>query len=309
MTLALNRLNLTHNQGATLIDLDFANGRYWPALPAVALVDTRASDQWVVDTAGTYSQKTSGVLAYSNSGLLVEPAATNSLLRGNDFNNTLGWAKVNITVTSASLSALGLSFDKIAATTAASTLMNQSVAGIGSASGNTYSIIVGKGSGAVDANRFYFRDVTAATFFQGVQLNLDTGAITYLTGSSGASVVQLATGYWRLSLTGTPAAGNTLMGYVCFAGGVTETAGEYSYVSNAQLEVGTVASSIIPTVATGVTRAANAITIQRTGIGRVVFTFDDNSQQIVSGINPATQYTIPTTLNRRLIKRLTGYAS
>src|SRR5437879_11734980 len=85
--------------------------------------------------------------------------------------------------------------------------------------------------------------------------------------------------------------------------------GQTFYAWGAQVELGASPSSYIPTTTVTVARAADSCVIQRTGIGRVVFTFDDNSQQTVSGIDTAAQYSIPTNLNRPLIKRMTGYAS
>ncbi|WP_398468530.1 hypothetical protein [Tardiphaga sp.] len=76
----------------------------------------------------------------------------------------------------------------------------------------------------------------------------------------------------------------------------------------AQNEQAPAPSSPMLSGASAASRAANAITVQRTGVSRIVFTFDDDSQQIVTGINTAAQYTIPTSLNRRLIKRMVGYA-
>jgi hypothetical protein len=89
-----------------------------------------------------------------------------------------------------------------------------------------------------------------------------------------------------------------------------QNSGDNVYIWQGDAELGTVAptSTIITTTASA-TRSADSIVIQYTGIVRMIFTFDDNSTQTITGINPATNYTIPTNLNRPLIKRMTGYAS
>ena len=107
----------------------------------------------------------------------------------------------------------------------------------------------------------------------------------------------------RLTGTVTPAAGfaNTT---ITLSGPARRTDGIYGV----QLETGLVATSYIPNTGTGVaTRAADAATFTvPAGVGHLLYTFDDNSTQLVTV--SAGSYTIPTTLNRSNIKSIVGSA-
>ncbi len=175
-----------------------------------------------------------------------------------DFSNA-AWPTTNVTVTpNATVAPDGASTaDKIEVTTTAATIIARTTSSAGSASGNTYSIYVKKGSGATDANIFLLRNNTTATNLALVTINYDTGVVSQGTGT-GAFSVNVGNGWWRLVLPATTgiSAGDALVVYVCFTGG-TETAGEFAYVWGAQLEAGSFATSYIPTQASQVTRAAD----------------------------------------------------
>jgi hypothetical protein len=188
-------------------------------------------------------------------GLLIEEQRTNLLTYSEQFDNA-AWQKTNVTVTTNQITAPdGTSgADKIAATASASTALLQQVASVASTTA-TYTIYVQRGSGDTDANSFLVRNVTTLTNLLQVTVNYATGAITYVTGSSGASMTDVGGGWWRLALTVSSGltSGNTVNVYTCFAG-ATETAAEFAYSWGAQLEVGAFATSYIPTVASQVTR-------------------------------------------------------
>jgi hypothetical protein len=190
-------------------------------------------------------------------GLLIEEQRTNLLTYSSEFDNAV-WTKTNATVSAnVTIAPDGtLTADKLEPATTASTSICQSV--IIAASSYTGSVYVKKGSGASDANRFYLRDSTTATTLLQVAIDYDTLVITYVIGSTGASVQNVGNGWLRVSLTITSSLtiGNTLRYGVCFVGN-NETAGEFAYAWGAQLEAGAFPTSYIPTTSATVTRVAD----------------------------------------------------
>lgn len=76
------------------------------------------------------------------------------------------------------------------------------------------------------------------------------------------------------------------------------------YVWDAQHEVGSTISAIIPTSSSAVTRSADALSFTvPAGVSTLRYTFDDDSTQDVTGVS-AGSYTVPTNLNRAWIKRI-----
>lgn len=73
------------------------------------------------------------------------------------------------------------------------------------------------------------------------------------------------------------------------------------------LEKATAASSPIVSSGAAATRAADSVTIALpSGTHNLTFTFDDNTEQTVTGLSG--NYTIPTTLNRAIIRRIAAVA-
>jgi hypothetical protein len=190
-------------------------------------------------------------------GMLVETASTNQILYGSDYTNA-AWAKTNVGV----ITATGI--------TAPDGSITQSLYAIASVATNflnatniittgttyTYSVHMRQGSSATVPNAVLLRNNTTATNLLGVTVNLVTGAITYTTGSSGASTQYVGNGWWRVSLTVSTGitVGDGLFTYVGWTGG-TATAGDNVYVWGAQLEAQAWASSYIPTYATATLRS------------------------------------------------------
>lgn len=174
----------------------------------------------------------------TNAQGLIEYAPHNLLTYSENFDNAV-WAKSNATVTANAIVAPDgtLTADKLEAATTTTTSVFQSITI--AASSYTGSVYVKIGSGASDANRFYLRDNTAGTTLLQIAINYDTLAITYIVGSTGASVESVGNGWLRLSLTVTSGLtnGNTLRYGVCFVGN-SETAGEFAYIWGAQLNIG-----------------------------------------------------------------------
>ena len=220
---------------------------------------TRASTGYAQTSAGALTAFASGELRRTDKGVLIEGARTNLFLRSQDW--SASWNLTNVTVTSAATTAPDgtLTASKIEATTSAATTINQNAAV--AATSFSASIYIKKGSGATDANAFKVRNNTTATDLISITVNYDTGAITYVTGSSGATMTALADGWWRLTFVYSGiTSGDGVRFFPAFIGG-TETANEFCYLWGAQLEAASFPSSYIPTTTASATRAADFLTV------------------------------------------------
>lgn len=133
---------------------------------------------------------------------------------------------------------------KVSATASTSTAFSRQVSSVANANnGFTFSAVVKKGSGATDANKFMIYNSTTTTVLLSISVNYDTLDITYVTGSTGASIEQVGNGFIRVILTVTSGIsdGNTITNYIFFRS-QPETAGEYAYAASAQFENGTTAT-------------------------------------------------------------------
>jgi hypothetical protein len=194
--------------------------------------------------------------------LLVEPSAANTALQSAGFEVSGTWAPTNISVTTGTTSA----FIAPDGSTDADLLADNSTNGrhrvqqnlLSFTSGTTYtfSVFVKKNS----SNRFLL--INANTAFNSVAaLSLDTLAITNISGS-GASVENYGNGWYRFSIRGT--ASTTTTGGTVFVQ-MQDTNADGTYIGNgssfylwgAQLEVGSVATSYIPTTTASATRGAD----------------------------------------------------
>jgi hypothetical protein len=283
-----------------IIDEWFTQSKYFPGPIASDLVDTRSTTKLITDTAGLLSSVAINTLPISNAGMLVEPAATNLALWSQDFTNA-AWNPF---------------------TGGTGTISTTAASGIAPDGTNTATLITINRSSATfsDARVGSLFTGTAAAYTGSVYLKAngagDVGKIIDVCFYNGTSVLSVShmtlTSAWqRVSVTGTLAASAScefIFGYLSSNSGGSNQLGSTSVlVWQADVVLGAM-SSPIKTTNASLTRSADSIVVQHTGIGSVVFTFDDNSQQTISGINTATQYTIPTNLSRALIKRMTGYA-
>ncbi|MGE8152473.1 phage head spike fiber domain-containing protein [Pseudomonas vancouverensis] len=190
--------------------------------------------------------------------LLIEPAATNLLLRSAEFENAF-WGKNNAAVTvSAALAPDGLGFlRQVTATASTSSSIFRSI-GL-TASLHTESFYVKAGTVGTCSLRFFdsIGEAARATFdlISGVVLSSAGGVLV------GRTIKSVGGGVYRLTLTADysvrSSAGLAVYLYVTSATGATT--GDSIFAWGAQLEPGTSATSHIPTTTTQITRAADIL--------------------------------------------------
>lgn len=202
--------------------------------------------------------------------ILVEPIRTNWVLRSEEIGN---WSTYNAIVSSNhSTSPDG---------TQNADLVYPSITG--GVSGQVYrNIAIGVNLNDVvtvsafvkssNKNFAYIAPIQTASFNPAAWFNLTTGAITNVIVGATASITEFANGWWRISVTTTATAGsyNAIIGSTDIAGNNTNTASGTNgiLVWGAQVEIGTTATSYIPTTTIGVTR--NADSIIKTGITNLI---------------------------------------
>lgn len=220
-------------------------------------------------------------------GLLIEEARTNLLLYSADFTNA-AYVNSNVTVTANATAAPDGTTTADLLTAAATASVNLQQSSAVAATSATYSIFAKQGSGATQANAFRLRNTTTATTLVEITINYSTGAVTYVTGSTGAAAVNFGNGWWRITLTATTGitSGDTIRCDQCFVG--ASTVGHNAYVWGAQLEAGAFATSYIPTVASTVTRNADVATMTGTNFSSWYNQSEGTFVTEASSINPDT---------------------
>lgn len=192
-------------------------------------------------------------------GVLIEPQRTN-LFTNSDMASGTSPSNVSNTDSSVPSPIGGLNFRRVEAISSDTTSFAKTISSSGSASGNTLTFFVKKGSGATDANRFLLRNSTTATNVAQCSIDYDTGVVATALGTCDAE--ELPGGVWRLRLTATSGVsnGDNLTVYCGFIGS-SESAGEYLLVTGAQLEAGAFPTSYIPTAGSQVTRARDQVSL------------------------------------------------
>ncbi len=230
--------------------------------------------------------------------LLREPAATNLVLRSEQFDNAF-WFPLNLNAFgSGSVANTVGTFDPYG-TNVADYIQENTATGFhaviaifaGNLSGTTYTFSVFVKA----AQRNIVQLLNNAGGGGQANFNLTTGVATLLNGVS-ASMQNFGNGWYRCRLTYTSSfTGNhNVQVRICDAAGnssYTGTGTSGLTVFGAQLESGSVATSYIPTVAAAVARNADVITVTPpTGTTSIVTTFENGSNQEIA---PSGTFTIP----------------
>jgi hypothetical protein len=195
-------------------------------------------------------------------GLLIEEQRTNLLLRSEEFDNA-SWTKTRSSIAANTIVAPDgtLTGDKYIANTDSNThVLDQSTTNSNAA----YTFSVYMKAGEYSNAQVLMSDLATAAV--GIQVNLAAGTFTTIAGGSwtsvSGSVTPIGNGWYRCSVTSTRGAGTqTNCRILPVSGGVISFAGDgYSgiYIWGAQLEAGAFPTSYIPTVASQVTRSADA---------------------------------------------------
>jgi hypothetical protein len=210
----------------------------------------------------------SGVARFDNNpttgeslGLLIEESRTNLNVYSSDFSNAV-WTKVQGSITANIIVAPDgtLTGSKFVESTATTTQHNVYQIGrtIGATS-NTASVYLKAGERT--AVYFVIYDVSTNA---GAYFNLANGTITSTDSGVTSSITSVGNGWYRCVITRTTAStANGGMNVFINSGSTSYTGDGFSgiYIWGAQLEAGAFATSYIPTVASQVTRAADAATM------------------------------------------------
>ncbi|WP_295633335.1 hypothetical protein [Novosphingobium sp.] len=252
-------------------------------------------------------------LTHAARGLLVEPAGTNLCLQSESFDSAT-WSKTSIVTTAnATVAPDGTNTADLVAATSTGAFMNQAVANVMTAA-FTYScffkagnfqwlrFVVQSASGAHSA-QFWF-DLT----------NRVAGVGVVAAGSPTITAFGLddAGGGWCRCWATVQVPSETSALLVLLAatgnGSGAQPANAQYYVWGGQIEQSLKPTSYIgPTTTVSASRSADAIGfVVPAATGRLVYAFDDASQQTVATVPGA--YTVPATLNRARIVSITGTA-
>ena len=270
------------------VDLNFAGGRYFPDVPANLLTCSRLSTAYATNADGTLTSFANNVLRIGvGTGLLVEESRTNVCTYSQDANN-MNWGRVTATVNTIAAPDGTVTADTVTDDTTATNSHYIAQAPIPVTVNTTYtaSVYVKAGGGpnggryimftwesnASNGYIYTYWDIVAGTSLGNQFAN---GAVY-----SSSSITVLANGWVRLTVTGIcdpadtngftrvgmgVAPGNTAANYT-----YTGTGTSYFYIWGLQVELGSFATSYIPTTSASVTRAADVVTCA----GTVLSTFN-----------------------------------
>ena len=190
--------------------------------------------------------------------LLREGAATNLLTYSEQFNNGV-WSSGSCTRTPNAIAAPDgtMSADRLLSTDVNITFTRSFTA---TEVAYCYSVFVKRGITGIDATKFLIRNSSTAINLSVCDINWTTKTATYGgPGGGAASMSDVGGGWYRVAVTAVSgiSVGNTVTLYCGYSGGGPANADVY--VWGAQLEVGAVATSYIPTTSVPVTRAADVI--------------------------------------------------
>ena len=263
------------NPSLALIPCAFDTGKLYSVLPSDGLGDFTVSRNGTATYLGAdgllkTAQPNEPRLEFNTDGtfkgVLVEPAGTNLVLRSEEFENAT-WIKLNTTIsqnTAISPSGILNADSFIGNDYGAFKLLTQS--GIAT-SGIQYSHSVYVKKNTNDFFQIFGPSsvYTSATVFANFDLN--NGVLGSVGEGTTASITNVGNGWYRCTMTATATAtvaSQSITGFGLITS-ATSIRAEYNTLSTsvfiwgAQIEVGSVATSYIPTVASTVTRPADAI--------------------------------------------------
>ena len=233
---------------------------------------------------------------YSNGScpsILVEPQRTNLLLRSEEFDNA-SWSKANVTVAANQTIAPdgNLTADLLAGIGTGTSYSYQNATVV---SGQTYTISI-----FAKKNQTNFLQIFGSGGFGAntwANFDLENGTIGSKDASTTATITAYPNGWYKCTISNTTV--STTDG--CFFVPVNSATASRNpsfnatnhsiYIWGAQLEAGSNATSYIPTVASTVTRNADAISKSGlSGITSITETFENGTTNVISG--SPTSYTM-----------------
>jgi len=227
-----------------------------------ATTATRVNEDGLIESVGVNVPR----LDYSGGvcpSILVEPQATNLLLRSQEFNNA-SWLKTSVTVTANAVTSPDGTTTADTITESATTSVHQLKQNIAlTAVNHTWSLFV-KPNGR--KNVILWSDTAS----KGTAFDLNAGTITSETSSVG-KITALTNGWFKISTTILGTGGvNVSLYFINDSGNASYLGDGVSgvYVWGAQLELGSYATSYIPTTSSTVTR--NEDVISKTGISSLI---------------------------------------
>lgn len=259
-------LNLSGGAGVkrfTGSDYDFDSGRYavngpyGSSVPA-GMTYSRTGAGYARTVAGTLTAFAANAPRITSKGLLVEGARTNLLWQSQDF-STANWPKTQATVTANATTAPDgtTTADKIVSNGATAAHYVAQAVTVDTSQVQTFSCFI-KAAERTTA-------VMETTFGLKVTINLTTGGLTNAPYGSAtgqvSTALQLADGWWLITLTGSETGGSSksasmIVGMPSFAGDSVSGI----YVWQADLQIGTPLSPILTAAGTA-TRGADTISL------------------------------------------------
>jgi hypothetical protein len=196
-------------------------------------------------------------------GLLVEPAATNLYLRSQEADNAY-WTKTNSSIAANSTAAPdgSTTADTLTSTSTSNARYGVNVTGLTNDGTHTHSVYAKAGTASWLAlvSQYAGDGSSTATWF-----NLGSGTVgTVQSQITSASITSVGDGWYRCSHTYTNGTGASTTHEIYVTDGDNTgnvTNGVNIYVWGAQVELGSVATSYIPTVAATATRAVDDIEV------------------------------------------------